>query len=84
MSFDLQEVTNSVDIGNVLDNSTSDEVVNISGRVVKLHSMESMMKYDNSSQQKVEKCFRTAVIGDETGAVLVMLWEDVAKYVRED
>ena len=41
------------------------------------------MKYDNVTQHKVEKSCRTAVIGDQTGAVLVMLWEEIAKNVSE-
>ena len=72
--FDLQEVTNNMDIGNVLISSTSDNTINITGQVV---------KSDNVSQQKVKKCFRTAVIGDQTGAVLVMLWEEIAQNVSE-
>jgi uncharacterized YccA/Bax inhibitor family protein len=84
VSFDLQEVTNNMDIGNVLNGSTSDDTINITGRVVKLNLIATIMKYDNVSQQKVAKCYRTAVIGDLTGAVLVILWEDIAKNVSED
>jgi ssDNA-binding replication factor A large subunit len=84
VSFDLQEVTNNMDIGNVLNGSTSEDTINITGRVVKLNPIATIMKYDNLSQQKVAKSYRTAVIGDLTGAVLVSLWEDIAKNVSED
>ena len=82
--FDLQEVTNNMDIGNVLNGSTTDDTINITGRVVKLNPIATMMKYDNATQHKVEKSFRTAVIADQTGAVLVILWEEIAKSVSED
>ena len=84
VSFDLQEVTNNMNIGNLLNSSTSDETINFTGRVVKLNPITTIMKYDNVSQQKVAKSYRTAVIGDLTGAVLVILWEDIAKNVSEN
>ena len=72
VSFDLREVTNNMDIGNVLNGSTYDDTINITGRLVKLNPIATIMKYDNVSQQMVAKSFRTAVIGDQTGAVLVI------------
>lgn len=82
--FDLQQVTNNTDIGNVLNGSTSDDTINITGRVVKLNPLLTIMKYDNVSQRKVQKSYRTAVIADQTGAVLVILWEEIAKNVSEE
>ena len=82
VSFDRQEVITNIDIGSVVNGSTSDDMITITGRVVDLNRLATMMKYDNTTQQKVEKVFRTAVLGDRTGAVLVMLWEDLAKNVR--
>ena len=82
--FDLQQVTNNTDIGNVLNGSTSDDTINITGRVVKLNPLSTIMKYDNVSQRKVQKSYRTAVIADQTGAVLVILWEEIAKNVSEE
>ena len=82
--FDRQEVTKNMDIGNVLNGSTTDDTINITGRVLKLNPIATMMKYDNVSQKKTEKAYRTAVIGDQTGAVLVILWEDIATNVSDD
>ena len=83
MSFDFQEVTTNTSIDTVLNSSTSDDTINITGRVLKLNPIVTMMKYDNVSQKKIEKSCRTGVIGDGTGAVLVMLWEEVAKSVSD-
>ena len=84
VSFDRQEVTNNMDIENVLNGSTSDDTIDITGRLVKVNPIATIMKYDHVSQQKVAKSFRTAVIGDQTGAALVILWEEIAKNLSED
>lgn len=79
VSFDRKEMVSNTNIGDVAHSSSDDSI--ITGRVVKLGPITNMMKYDNASQQKVEKSYRTAVIGDATGAVLAMLWEEIAKSV---
>ena len=75
-------MTTNIDIATVTNGSTSGDTISMTGRVVKLIGLGRVMKYDATTQEKLEKVFRTAVISDRTDAVLVMLWEDLAKNVR--
>ncbi|CAF1444005.1 unnamed protein product [Rotaria sordida] len=86
VTFDRREMTDTkIDLGSALTTApSSDDTVTISGRVVKLNPITFIMKYDNVTHQKVKKTYRTGVVADLTGAVMVMLWEDIANDIRED
>ncbi|CAF1529982.1 unnamed protein product [Adineta ricciae] len=55
----------------------------ICGCVVKLNPIKKIDKYDNGTQQKVEKLYRTGIVADGSGAVMVMFWQELADAVCE-
>ena len=83
VTFEPREIAKeTIDLSAANDTaSSSSDDVTISGRVVKLGNSTSIMKYDNVTQQKVKKVYRTGVIADSTGAVQVMLWEEIGNEV---
>lgn len=84
VTFEREEVpVEAVNIGSAIsEGSSSDDATTISGRVVKLNSLTSMMKYDNTTQQRVEKVYRTGIIADASAATMIIVWEDIAHAVR--
>ncbi|CAF1473258.1 unnamed protein product [Adineta ricciae] len=68
-----------VNIGSAIsDGGSYDDTMLILGRVVKLNPMVSIMKYDNSTQQRVQKVYWSAVVADTSAAVMIVVWEDIA------
>lgn len=84
VTFEREEVpVEAVNIGSAIsEGSSSDDTTTISGRVVKVNSLTSITKYDNTIQQGVEKVYRTGVIADATAATMIIVWEDIASAVR--
>ena len=83
VTFEPREIEKeTIDLGSANDTaSASSDNVTISDRVIKLGNPISIMKYDNVTQQKVKKVYRIGVIADSTGAVQVMLWEEIGNQV---
>ncbi|CAF4195397.1 unnamed protein product, partial [Rotaria sordida] len=75
-----------VNLGAVSDtgSSSNEDTITISGRIIKLKESISIKKFDNSLQKKVEKKYRTGVLANSTGAVIIMLWENMANEIKEN
>ena len=64
VTFDRREITDTkIDLGLALTTApSSDDMITISGRVLKSSPIMFIMKYDNVTHQKVNKIYRTGVI----------------------
>jgi hypothetical protein len=71
---DFNAITNS-------NSSCNEDMVTLSGQIIKIDPEVHITKYDNVLQQKIEKHYRTAILANGTGAVIVMIWEKMSDNV---
>ncbi|CAF1362844.1 unnamed protein product [Adineta steineri] len=71
-------------VNNDVDGILNDDTVTITGRIFKLHNQTIIKKFDSTKQSKIDKVCRGGVIANETGALIIMLWENLAKEIVEN
>ncbi len=67
---------------NNTNTSSNEDLVNVSGQIIKINPEIHIKKYDNVLQKIVDKRYRTIVLANQTGAIIVMLWENMSNIVR--
>ena len=82
-STDEEEGEEEINLNDMTDNngSTNEDLVNISGEIIQISEELSIEKFDSTLQKKKTKIYRTAVLANNTGAVLLVLWENLANNV---
>ncbi len=71
---DFNAITNS-------NSSCNEDTVTLSVQIIKIDPEVHIKKYDNVLQQKIDKHYRTAIIANATGAVIVMMWKKMSDNV---
>jgi len=82
-STDEEEGEEEINLNDMTDNngSTNEDLVNINGEIIQISEELSIEKFDSTLQKKKTKVYRTAVLANNTGAVLLVLWENLANNV---
>ena len=82
-STDEEEGEEEINLNDMTDNngSTNEDLVNINGEIIQISEELSIEKFDSTLQKKKTKVYRTAVLANNNGAVLLVLWENLANNV---
>lgn len=82
-STDEEEGEEEINLNDMTDNngSTNEDLVNINGEIIQISEELSIEKFDSTLQKKKTKVYRTAVLANNTGAILLVLWENLANNV---
>jgi len=82
-STEEEEGEEEINLNDMTDNngSTNEDLVNINGEIIQISEELSIEKFDSTLQKKKTKVYRTAVLANNTGAVLLVLWENLANNV---